>query len=166
MRAMKLNSAGQSPTLLVFKTVLESCPFTRLLSSLVLIIHTPHGFGRGNVDGVRPDYLVCDYLSSYPYRNSPLEKVQPTMGTFRVQRPAPKELRLLWKLCSGIDWLILRLRSHILSTVQENQSAVSPWRRWMDHHQYARRGAHRQFPHVFVSGSHDYAQGLQSLGLA
>ena len=81
---MKLNSAGQSPTLLVFKTVLESCPFTRLLNSLVLIIHTPHGFGRGNVDGVRPDYLVCDYLGSYPHSKSPyghLEKVQPTMGT-------------------------------------------------------------------------------------
>ena len=32
----------------------------------MLVIHTSHESGRDNADGVRPDYLVCDYLGSYP----------------------------------------------------------------------------------------------------
>ena len=47
-----LNSAGQSPTLLVYKTVHDSLPVTRLLNSLVLVIHTSHESGRGNVDAI------------------------------------------------------------------------------------------------------------------
>ncbi|WP_171575628.1 hypothetical protein [Leptolyngbya sp. Cla-17] len=35
-----LNSAEQSPTPLVFRTVLEACNLTRLLSNLVLVMHT------------------------------------------------------------------------------------------------------------------------------
>ncbi|MBM0745100.1 hypothetical protein JOY44_26650 (plasmid) [Phormidium sp. CLA17] len=37
---MGLNSAEQSPTPLVFRTVLEACNLTRLLSNLVLVMHT------------------------------------------------------------------------------------------------------------------------------
>ena len=37
---MGLNSAEQLPTPLVFRTVLEACNLTRLLSNLVLVMHT------------------------------------------------------------------------------------------------------------------------------
>ena len=52
---MELNSAEPSPTLLVYKTVLESLPFTRLLNNLVVVIHTSHESGRGNVGEVASD---------------------------------------------------------------------------------------------------------------
>ena len=69
--ATALNSAGQSPTLLVCKTVLESLPFTRLLDSLVIINHVSHVFGRGNVYGSTPNYSAYGSLDSYPYGGLP-----------------------------------------------------------------------------------------------
>ena len=69
---MELNSAGQSPTPLVFKTVPESWPLTRLLNSLVFVIHAPHESGRDSADGLVPGYLVYDYLGFYLCGGFPL----------------------------------------------------------------------------------------------
>ena len=37
----------------------------------MFVIHTSHEPGRGNAGGVRPDYLVCDYLGSCPHGGLP-----------------------------------------------------------------------------------------------
>ena len=69
--ATELNSAGQSPTLLVYKTVHESLPFTRLLNSLVIVIHASRGFGHDNVCAAAPDSPVYDSLDSCPHGGPP-----------------------------------------------------------------------------------------------
>ena len=66
-----LNSAGQSPTLLVYKTVHESLPFTRLLNSLVIVIHASRGFGHGTLCAAAPDSPVYDSLDSCPHGGPP-----------------------------------------------------------------------------------------------
>ena len=96
-RKTGLNSAGQSPTLLVYKTVLESLPFTRLLNSLVLVIHTSHESGRDNADGVMPDCSVHNCFGPCPHGGLPYgHRQKSTIRSDRIALPGvSKVLQLL-----------------------------------------------------------------------